>query len=293
MSKSTNRLPPVTPLRGAPAARSASEPANSVVRNLISQRLGEKDKQRNDEAFLLPIQSLVPNPNQPRQTLDQERDAELAQDIAARGILEPLLVRPLDTSAGASPQYQIIAGERRYRAALSCELEKVPVIIKNYDDEQARAASLVENLQRQDLAPVDEGRYFQIMLAEYNMSLRDIADFIHRSHSYVSARVKAYEQSQLGESELAGETFDTNPADNSEKSNKRNEKIRKLQKSQSDKISALIKPIARFSTLVQEAGSQIAELDRERQLELVEQLRTLREQIQILEVSVQSQLKPE
>jgi ParB/RepB/Spo0J family partition protein len=136
------------------------------------------------DAFHIPLDQLAPNPWQPRRAADPDRLQELADDISARGVLEPLLVRPL-----AAGGYQVIAGERRYRAATLSGRETVPCLILEVDDAEARAISLVENLQREDLDIEDEARF----LAELHtggMSLRAIGDVIHKSYQYVNRRVK-------------------------------------------------------------------------------------------------------
>src|SRR5690242_17448059 len=137
--------------------------------NIKSKNEVELPESNNAEARLLKISRLSPNPNQPRRTLDAGRDEELAADIKERGILEPILVRAIGEDDEGT-LYQIIAGERRYRAALAAGLGRVPVIIKNYNDQEARFTSLVENLQRLDLDPLDEAHFFQTLSGEYNFS---------------------------------------------------------------------------------------------------------------------------
>src|SRR6478672_413424 len=137
-----------------------------------------------DNARALPLAALEPNPWQPRRAADPARLQELADDIAARGVLEPLLVRKV-----AEGRYQVIAGERRYRAAGLAGRDMVPCLILEVDEAEARAISLVENLQREDLDIEDEARFFK-ELHDAGLSLRAIADVIHKSHNYVNRRVK-------------------------------------------------------------------------------------------------------
>jgi ParB/RepB/Spo0J family partition protein len=136
------------------------------------------------DAFHIPLDQLAPNPWQPRRAADPDRLQELADDISARGVLEPLLVRPL-----AAGGYQVIAGERRYRAATLSGRETVPCLILEVDDAEARAISLVENLQREDLDIEDEARFLAELHAG-GMSLRAIGDVIHKSHQYVQRRLR-------------------------------------------------------------------------------------------------------
>lgn len=141
-------------------------------------------------AMVVPIANISPNFFQVRQEFDQEALAELAADIRARGILEPLIVR--ETEPG---QYQIVAGERRYRAAEIAGLTELPVIVRQMDDREARFATLAENLQRQDLSPADEQRYFQMLQTEYNLSFAEIANLINKSKGYVQNRIEGRIQS--------------------------------------------------------------------------------------------------
>ena len=141
-----------------------------------------------EEARLLPIESVEPNPDQPRKKANSEKDAELAADIGERGILQPIIVRP--HPSGESGQFQIIAGERRWRAAREAGLEEVPVLIKEVDDQEAQLVSLVENLQRLDLEQEDEADFFRKLSNDYNLSNRQIARLINRSPGYVNERLK-------------------------------------------------------------------------------------------------------
>lgn len=134
-------------------------------------------------ARALPLAALRPNPWQPRQHTDPDRLQELADDIATRGILQPLVVR--DSGDGT---YQIIAGGRRYAAATIAQLPSVPVIIVEMDEDAARDAAIVENIHREDLADEDEARYYAWLVGN-GMSLREIGAAIHKSHMYVKRKL--------------------------------------------------------------------------------------------------------
>lgn len=138
-----------------------------------------------EEARLLPIKQIVPNPHQPRQQTNLEKDLELAKDIEQHGILQPIIVRLIGDG-----QYQIVAGERRWRAAKRIGLDEVPVLIKELDDEETPIVALVENLQRLNLEPIDEAKFFYKMAGDYNISERQIAKMINRSPGYVASRLK-------------------------------------------------------------------------------------------------------
>jgi ParB/RepB/Spo0J family partition protein len=139
---------------------------------------------------LVDISQVSPNPQQIRQIFDQTALEELAADIKVRGILEPLIVREK-----APEQYEIVAGERRYRAAQLAELKQLPVIVRQFDDRETRFAMLAENLQRQDLDPADEQRFFRELMEQYNLSQAEIAKLINKSRGYVQNRIEGNLQS--------------------------------------------------------------------------------------------------
>jgi ParB family chromosome partitioning protein len=115
----------------------------------------------------LPVDCMGPSPYQPRRAMDETLLQELADSIRQRGILQPLLVRPTPGVAGS---YQIIAGERRWRAAQKVPLHDVPVLVRDLSDADAMAAGLVENLQRADLNAVEEAAGYDRLLNEFNMT---------------------------------------------------------------------------------------------------------------------------
>jgi ParB family chromosome partitioning protein len=131
----------------------------------------------------LGVEVLEPSPFQPRREMDEEALDELAASIVQRGILQPLLVRPHPTKDGA---YQIIAGERRWRAAQKAQLHEVPVLIRALSDSDTMAAGLVENLQREDLNPVEEAMGYQRLVKEFKMTQDALADAVGKSRPYIS-----------------------------------------------------------------------------------------------------------
>jgi ParB family chromosome partitioning protein len=131
----------------------------------------------------LPVDSMGPSPYQPRRAMDETLLDELANSIRQRGILQPLLVRP---TPGAAGSYQIIAGERRWRAAQKAQLHEVPVLVRDLSDADAMAAGLVENLQRADLNAVEEAAGYDRLLNEFNMTQDQLAEAIGKSRSHIS-----------------------------------------------------------------------------------------------------------
>ena len=130
---------------------------------------------------LLPIYKVEPNPDQPRQDFDEEELEALAESIRVHGIIQPLTVR--ETKSG---YYQIIAGERRWRAARLAELREVPVVVIEADDKKAMELALIENLQRQDLNPVEEALGYQVLMEEYGLTQEEAANRVGKSRPAVA-----------------------------------------------------------------------------------------------------------
>jgi ParB family chromosome partitioning protein len=131
------------------------------------------------------VELLEPNTQQIRTEFNEVELKELAADIKERGILQPLIVR-----GGSEGKYQIIAGERRYRAAKLAGLKRVPVVLKEMADKEARMAQLIENIQRTNLSDQDEQRFYLELQNEYNLSVQKIADMVHKSRGYVRNRLE-------------------------------------------------------------------------------------------------------
>ncbi len=127
------------------------------------------------------ISKIVPNPNQPRKNFDEEALQELASSIKLHGVIQPLVVNKTDEE-----NYLIIAGERRWRASKIAGLEKVPVVIKNYTEKQVREISIIENLQREDLNPIEAARAIKQLMDEYHLTQEVVSDRIGKSRSSVA-----------------------------------------------------------------------------------------------------------
>ena len=131
----------------------------------------------------LPLEALEPSDFQPRGSIKPDSLAELTDSIRARGILQPLLARPHPTQPN---RYQIIAGERRWRAAQQAGLHDVPVLIRDLNHSDALAAALVENLQRQDLDPIEEADGYKRLAEEFGMTQEKLAEAVGKSRSHVA-----------------------------------------------------------------------------------------------------------
>lgn len=133
------------------------------------------------------VDALEPSPFQPRRAMDSTALAELAASIKARGILQPLLIRPHPTAPG---RYQIIAGERRWRAATAAGVTQIPALIRPLSDLDAMAAALVENLQRQDLNAMEEAEGYARLVGEFGLNHEDLAQAVGKSRSYIANTIR-------------------------------------------------------------------------------------------------------
>jgi ParB family chromosome partitioning protein len=129
---------------------------------------------------MLPVASIEPHPGQPRRHFDEDALAELAQSIKARGLIQPIVVRP------NGHRYQIVAGERRWRAAQKARLHEVPVIIREFDDVETLQVALIENIQRQDLNAIEEADAYQRLIQEYGHTQEALGKLVHKSRSHVA-----------------------------------------------------------------------------------------------------------
>lgn len=136
---------------------------------------------KNDGISEIDINKISPNPNQPRKHFDEEALQELASSIKLHGVIQPIVVNKANND-----EYMIIAGERRWRASKMIGLEKVPVVIKNYTEKQVKEISIIENLQREDLNPIEAARAIKQLMEEYNLTQETVSDRIGKSRSSVA-----------------------------------------------------------------------------------------------------------
>ena len=132
----------------------------------------------------IPLEKVIPNPGQPRMTWHEETLGELAASIREHGVLQPILVRP------AGDDYEIIAGERRWRASKLAGKQTIPSIVERFDDATALEIALIENLQREDLSPLDEAVIYKKMTGELGYSIRNLATKLGKDKGYVENRLR-------------------------------------------------------------------------------------------------------
>lgn len=141
----------------------------------------ENDSEDNNSSVTLKISEIEPNRTQPRKNFDEKALSELAESISQHGLLQPLLVRPL-TLGG----YQIVAGERRYRACRMAGITEVPVIIRELSDTETMEIALIENLQREDLTPLEEALGYKSLIEEHGFSQEDVASSVGKSRPSIA-----------------------------------------------------------------------------------------------------------
>ncbi|MFI5261829.1 MAG: ParB/RepB/Spo0J family partition protein [Candidatus Limnocylindrales bacterium] len=168
--------------RGTAARRLSEERelSPSIISFLSPEGAGKATSSR-----VVPLERIDANPDQPRMTLDEAALDDLAASVREHGVLQPVLVRPLEGG-----RYQLIAGERRWRAARMAGLQAIPAMIEEIDDDTALEIAIIENLQREDLSPLDEAMMFERMTAEHGYSVRKLAQKLGKDKGYIENRLR-------------------------------------------------------------------------------------------------------
>lgn len=176
---------PRTDFRGVAAQRLSEERELSPA---IIGLLSPEGTTKHTGVRQIPVERIDPNPDQPRMVFDQESLQDLAASIREHGVLQPVLVRPADGG-----RYQLVAGERRWRASTLADKETIPAIIEEIDDDTALEIAIIENLQREDLSPLDEAMMYDRMTRDHGYSLRRLAQKIGKDKGYVENRLRLAE----------------------------------------------------------------------------------------------------
>jgi ParB family chromosome partitioning protein len=171
-----------TDFRAAAARRLAED---SELSPAIFSLLSSDGPTRSVGVRIVHIDRIEPNPEQPRLVFEQAALDELAASIREHGVLQPILVRPLGPNT-----YQIVAGERRWRASRQAGLETIPALIEDIDDDTALEIAIIENLQREDLTPLDEAAMFDRMIHQHGYSIRKLADKLGKDKGYLENRLR-------------------------------------------------------------------------------------------------------
>ena len=167
----------------AAAARRLSEDTN--LSPAIVSLLTPDSPTRSVGVRIVPVDHIEPNPEQPRMVFEPAALDELAASIREHGVLQPILVRPLGPNT-----YQIVAGERRWRASRLAGLDSIPALIEEIDDDTALEIAIIENLQREDLTPLDEAAMYDRMVHEHGYSIRKLADKLGKDKGYLENRLR-------------------------------------------------------------------------------------------------------
>jgi ParB/RepB/Spo0J family partition protein len=167
----------------AAAARRLSE--DRELSPAIVSLLNPDDAGRSQGVRVIPIDRIDPNPEQPRMVIDESALDDLAASIREHGVLQPILVRP-----AGSARYQLIAGERRWRATRRAGLTTIPALIDEIDDDTALEIAIIENLQREDLSPLDEAMMYDRMVTEHGYSVRKLAQKLGKDKGYLENRLR-------------------------------------------------------------------------------------------------------
>jgi ParB family chromosome partitioning protein len=169
----------------AAAARRLSEDRelSPAIFSLLSS--DDSDVGRSTGVRVIPVANIESNPQQPRMIFDADALHELSASIREHGVLQPILVRPL----GAN-RYQLVAGERRWRASKEAGLETIPALVEELDDETALEIAIIENLQREDLSPLEEATMYDRMVRDHGYSIRKLAEKLGKDKGYVENRLR-------------------------------------------------------------------------------------------------------
>jgi ParB family chromosome partitioning protein len=172
--------------RAAAAARLNDERSQGLSQNVLSLLNADATTIVRPTAVRnIPVDKVTPNPNQPRLAMDKTGLEDLTASVREHGVLQPVLVRPQPNGG-----YQLIAGERRWKAAVNAGMETIPALIEEIDDETALEIAIIENLQREDLSPIDEALIYDKMIRDRGYSIRKLAQKLGKDKGYVENRLR-------------------------------------------------------------------------------------------------------
>lgn len=154
----------------------------------LMEEMGTASAVERRDAMLLPIATIAPNSRQPRRHFDEQALAELADSIRVRGVLQPILVRPL-----ADGRHEIVAGERRWRASQMAGLHEIPVLLRPFNESDSFEVALIENIQRQDLNAVEEAEGYHRLTSEYRLTQQRVAELVGKSRSHIANLLRLVE----------------------------------------------------------------------------------------------------
>lgn len=173
------------------AARGLGKGLDSLIPNAVGEAKTKKEaaketvtEEKKEQETLVKITMVEPNRKQPRKNFDEDALQELSDSIKQFGLLQPILVQD------RKDHYEIIAGERRWRAAKLAGLKEIPVIIRDYSDQEIMEISLIENIQREDLNPIEEAQAYKRLLTEFNLKQDEVAEKVSKSRAAVTNSIR-------------------------------------------------------------------------------------------------------
>ncbi len=154
----------------------------------LMEEMGSPSGESHSDARMLPIAAITPNLHQPRRHFDEQALAELAESIRQRGVLQPILVRSLGDG-----RHEIVAGERRWRASQLAGLHEIPVLLRPFSESDSFEVALIENVQRQDLNPVEEAEGYHRLSTEYRLTQQRVSELVGKSRSHIANLLRLIE----------------------------------------------------------------------------------------------------
>lgn len=165
---------------GAEEAQKETEIKDNKRTNVLDDINDDANDDFNDRVIYVNINDIKPNRDQPRKNFNEERLHDLARSIEENGVIQPVVVRKMDNG------YELVAGERRWRASRIAGLKKVPCIVRNFDEKQNMIAAIIENMQREDLDPIEEALGIQAMTRRFNFTQEQVATSLGKSRTYIT-----------------------------------------------------------------------------------------------------------
>ena len=181
-------------------------PSVTIMDSGLAKEVAEKEEDHSISELMMPIQKLEPNPQQPRNQFDEDGLQELADSIKQYGILQPLLVKKRDH------YYEIIAGERRWRAAKLAGMKEVPVIVKDFTERESVEIALIENIQRENLSPIEEAMAYKKLMQDFQLKQDEIAAKVSKSRATITNSLRLLKLDHRVQNMLEDEMISTGHA---------------------------------------------------------------------------------
>ncbi len=160
---------------------------SALMADVNEERAIETSESTTRADFMVPIEKVFPNPDQPRRIFDKEKLEDLSASVAEKGIIQPLIVR---VRPGDSGSYEIVAGERRWRAAQQAKLHEIPILVREFNDTEVLEVAIIENIQRSDLSPVEEAVGYSQLMEKFGHTQDKLSKVLGKSRSYIANTVR-------------------------------------------------------------------------------------------------------